>query len=136
MWWNKLTERKGQRFFNNIARCFKLLDVSHTVVISDSVGKTVDPKVFIYPYHNLHHIIYNLSDKQFDEMMQGVSTSMSSVYLGVSKEKKQIGLFQSVEQAFNYPGVELVEIWNLDINTGQYFPSNASVGKLEMLEKE
>lgn len=58
------------------------------------------------------------------------------LYLGIDKEGKQVGLFKTHEQAFQNPKVNMAEFWDLSEKTGQYHPTNASIGRLEMVPKK
>ena len=63
-----MTERKGQHLFNEIAKRHKL--TSWTVGIRE-IGNTssyrVVPSDFLYV--ELHQILFNMTDKEFDEIM-------------------------------------------------------------------
>lgn len=59
-----------------------------------------------------------------------------SLYLGVSKEGKQIGLFKTSDQAFGNPKVHVAEIWSLNEKTGQFHPTIGSIARLEILPRK
>jgi len=59
-----------------------------------------------------------------------------SLYLGVDKDKKQVALYKTSEQAFQNPKVDMCEIWDLNEKTGQFYPTNASIGQLELMPKK
>lgn len=61
---------------------------------------------------------------------------MKFLYLALTKDGKQLGLFKTSEQAFaKSERVHECQIWNLNEKTGQFHPSNASVGRLTLLPK-
>ncbi|HII36577.1 MAG TPA: hypothetical protein HA319_06130 [Nitrosopumilaceae archaeon] len=59
-----------------------------------------------------------------------------SLYLGIDKEGKQIGLFKTSEQALENPKVNYAEIWDLNKKTGQFHPTIHSIGKLTLLPRK
>lgn len=60
-----------------------------------------------------------------------------SLYLAITKEGKQLGLFLTSEQAFaKFEDAHACEIWDLNTKTGQFHPTNASVGRLELVPKK
>lgn len=62
--------------------------------------------------------------------------SKQYLYLAKTREGKQLGLFLSSEQAFTkFENANDCEMWELNEKTGQYQPTNASVGRLELVEK-
>lgn len=59
------------------------------------------------------------------------------LYLAVTKEGKQLGLFTTSEKAFaKFEEANTCQIWELNEKTGQYHPTNASIGKLELVPKK
>lgn len=62
---------------------------------------------------------------------------IESLYLAITKEGKQLGLFLTSEQAFaKFEDTNTCEIWNLNKKTGQFHPTNASIGRLELIPKK
>ena len=61
---------------------------------------------------------------------------IESLFLGLDKEGKQVGLFKTHEQAFQNERVHTCEFWNLNNKTGQYHPTIHSIGKLELVPKK
>lgn len=59
-----------------------------------------------------------------------------SLYLGIDKDGKQVGLFKTHEQAFLNNKVHTCEFWDLNVKTGQYHPTIHSIGKLELVPKK
>ena len=60
-----------------------------------------------------------------------------TLYLGKTREGKQVGLFRSHEEAFAYSDkINTADIWNLDEKTGRFYPTNGSVGRLELVPKK
>ena len=57
-----MTQRKGQWLFNKIAERDILLD--HKCENCDNM----------FPYYNLHQVLFYMSDETFDEIMQGLQT--------------------------------------------------------------
>lgn len=53
-------ERKGQHLFNEIAKRYKLTDA-----VSADGG--------VYPYVNLHKILFYMTDKEFNEIMAEIA---------------------------------------------------------------
>ena len=60
----------------------------------------------------------------------------STLYLGLTKEGKQIGLFRTSAEAFLKEDVHEAQIWNLNKRTGQYHPTNGSVLQFDILPKQ
>ena len=60
-------ERKGQHLFNQISKKYQLNSASHTCL--DEVH---GPQTFDYPYYNLHQILFNLTDLEFDKIMESL----------------------------------------------------------------
>ena len=58
-----MAQRKGQWLFNKIAEKHTLLD--HKCTMNKD-------RLDLFPYCNLHQIIFYMSDKEFDDIMQGL----------------------------------------------------------------
>lgn len=68
--------RKGQHLFNEIAKVYHLIDFQG--VASDKEGNPIDDAlVASLPYVNLHQILFNMSDSEFDDMMHEFTGSNS-----------------------------------------------------------
>jgi len=61
-------ERKGQHLFNEISKKHELLSHQCTMNGSD-----------MFPYYNLHQILFYMTDKEFDKMMSTLPNSKSVV---------------------------------------------------------
>jgi len=57
------------------------------------------------------------------------------LYLGMTKDGKQVGLFTSSDSAFMVEKVHTAVILQLHEKTGQYYETNGSIGRLELLPK-
>ena len=58
-----MTQRKGQWLFNKIAEKHTLLD--HKCTMNKD-------RLDLFPYYNLHQVLFYMSDETFDEIMQGL----------------------------------------------------------------
>lgn len=75
-----------------------------------------------------------LTKYDFDQLKK--LNNKKYLYLALSKDGKQLGLFLTTEQAFSkFDNANDCQMWELNEKTGQYHPTNASVGRLELVEK-
>ena len=65
-----MTLRKGQHLFNEIAK-LHILDDHKCTMNKDRMD--------LFPYANLHMILYYISDNQFDEIMNTLQPNLSNV---------------------------------------------------------
>lgn len=61
--------RKGQHLFNEIVKECQLDSAEHNMMIKNSMGNLIGSKTFEYPYYNLHSILFNMTDVEFDRIM-------------------------------------------------------------------
>ena len=63
-----MTLRKGQHLFNRIAETHELGDHRCTMNGLD-----------LFPYYNLHQVLYYMSDEEFDSIMKGLQSKDSGM---------------------------------------------------------